>query len=554
MQAPILVLNTNTKRESGRKVQLGNIMAAKSVADIIRTTLGPRAMLKMILDPMGGIVMTNDGNAILREIDVTHPAAKSMIELARTQDEEVGDGTTSVIILAGEMLNLAQPLLQRNMHPRVIVGGYMKALDDILAMLAKLTVNVDTKDKNQILTIVKACLGTKFVSRFGDQIAQMAVDAVTKIVVELDNKKKEIDIKRFARIEKLPGGFLEESKVLDGLMFNKDVVLPGNMKRQITKPRVVLLDMGLEYKKGESQTAIELTKDSDFEKVLQAEEKAIQDMCNNIIRVKPTLVFTEKGCSDLAGHFLAKAGITVIRRVKKTDNDRIARVTGATIVNDPAELTDKDVGTHCGNFEVKKLGDEYFTFLTECKDPKACTIILRGASKDVLNEIERNLHDAMAVVRNIILDPRVLPGGGAVEMALEHMLLEKAKTLDGVQQFPYKAVAQALEVIPRTLVENCGGSTIRLMTDLRGRHAEAKNTNLGIDGNKGVIADMSDLKVFDTFSVKAQTYKTALESAAMLLRIDDIVSGMNKAPKQGGGGGHADHDHDQDTFGDQRDG
>jgi T-complex protein 1 subunit gamma len=442
------------------------------------------------------------------------------------------------------------------MHPRVIVGGYMKALDDILAMLPTLTTTVDTKNKDQILSIVKACLGTKFVSRFGDQIAQMAVDAVSKIVIEsTTGGHKQIDIKRYARIEKLPGGFLEESKVLDGLMFNKDVVLPGNMKRQISKPRIVLLDMGLEYKKGESQTAIELTKESDFEKVLQAEEKAIQDMCNNIIRVKPTLVFTEKGCADLAGHFLAKAGITVIRRVKKTDSDRIARVSGATVVNDPAELKEADVGTACGSFEVKKLGDEYFTFLTECKDPKACTIVLRGASKDVLNEIERNLHDAMAVVRNIILDPRVLPGGGAVEMALEHMLLEKAKSIDGVQQFPYKAVAQALEVIPRTLIENCGGSTIRLMTDLRGRHAEAKNTNLGVDGNKGVIAYLADMKVFDTFSVKAQTYKTALESAAMLLRIDDIVSGMSKGgSKQGGGGSHDGHDHDNETFGDGRDG
>jgi T-complex protein 1 subunit gamma len=268
--APMLVLNTNTKRESGRRAQLANIQAAHAVSDIIRTTLGPQSMLKMILDPMGGIVMTNDGNAILREIDVSHPAAKSMIELSRTQDEEVGDGTTSVIILAGEMLQTAVPFLEEKLHPRVIVGALVKVMDIAEESLSRQAIPVDLDDNAQLLQIVKSTLGTKFVSNFGDQIAQMAIDAVKMITITdtVDAKKKEIDIKRFVRVEKIPGGFLQDSCVLAGLMLNKDVV-DANMARRQQDPRILLLDCPLEYKKGESQTNIEITRESDWEAILK---------------------------------------------------------------------------------------------------------------------------------------------------------------------------------------------------------------------------------------------------------------------------------------------
>lgn len=555
-----MILNTTAKREQGRKAQLGNIQSAKAISDIVRTTLGPRAMLKMLLDPMGGLVMTNDGNAILREIDVTHPAAKSMIELARTQDEEVGDGTTSVIILAGEMLSMAQPLILRNMHPRVIVHSYMRALEDAVQFLEQASVTLDVKNTSQLLNVVKACVGTKFSSRFGDQIASMALTAVQKIAVDiktptgsLEGKvKHEIDIKRFARVEKIPGGFLEESTVLNGVMLNKDVV-SADMKRKQVNPRILLMDCGLEYKKGESPTNLELAKESDFETLLKMEEEAIEKMCKDIIKHRPTLVFTEKGVSDLAQHYLAKAGISVIRRLRKTDNDRIARAVGATIVHEPAEIQDKDIGTGCGLFEIRKIGDEYFTFLVECKDAKACTVVLRGGSKDVLNELERNLQDAMAVARNIMLDPRVVPGGGAVEMAVSKALYDKAKTLDGVQQWPYRAVAQALEVIPRTLIENCGASTIRLMTQLRAEHTDAKKLNIGVDGNKGLLVDMATINVWEPLLVKSQTYKTAIESSVLLLRIDDIVSGVKKGGDAGGAPAPGPEAEDE-TFGDNRDG
>lgn len=557
MSAPVLVLNTNTKRESGRKAQLANIAAAKSVADIIRTTLGPRSMLKMILDPMGGIVMTNDGNAILREIDVSHPAAKSMIELSRTQDEEVGDGTTSVIIMAGELLQVAQPFIERKMHPRVIVGAYIKALDDALDVLDEITINIKQDSptfREDLLDMVRSSLGTKFVSRFGDLVCNLAIDAVLKIVIERENGTKEIDIKRYARVEKIPGGFLEDSVVMQGIMLNKDVV-HAQMKRKIENPRIVLLDCPLEYKKGESQTNIEITQETDWDAVFEMEEKFVRELCDNVIKLKPDIVMTEKGVSDLAQHYLGKAGISVLRRLRKTDNNRVARATGATIVNEPSHLKESDVGTGCGLFEVRKIGDEYFSYLEKCVDPKACTIALRGASKDVLNEIERNLMDAMNVVRNILNDPRVLPGGGATEMALSQALSRKSKSISGVQQWPYKAVANAFEVIPRTLIENCGASTIRLLTALRAEHAaDTSKSTMGVDGNKGVLADMNDLKIFESYSVKSQTIKTAIESATMLLRIDDIVSGMTRG--SGGAVQQAEQDPDEDeaTFGDNRDG
>lgn len=556
----MLVLNTNTQREHGRKAQLVNIVAAKSVSSIIRTTLGPRSMLKMILDPMGGIVMTNDGNAILREVDVSHPAAKSMIELSRAQDEEVGDGTTSVIIISGELLSVAEPFLRRNMHPRIIVGAYMKALEVSLEFITSKCMTLDLNDRDQMLSIVRSTLGTKFVSRFGDLVCNLALDSVKKIAIIRDGRDPEIDIKRYARVEKIPGGYLEQSEVLNGLCLNKDVVHP-RMKRMIKNPRILLLDTPLEYKKMESQANIEVSNEEDWDKILKMEEEYVEGLCKGIIAAKPNLVFTEKGVSDLAQHYLMKAGITVVRRCRKTDNNRIARAVGATIVSRCDEISESNIGTGCGLFEVRKVGDDYFSFLVECKDPKACTILLRGASKDVLSEIERNLADAMHVVRNIITDPRVVPGGGAVEMAVANNLLNVAKSMDGVMQWPFRAVAKAMEVIPRTLIENSGGSTIRVLTDLRAKHASFTGKGMcttGIDGNKGVTIDMNELKVYEPFMVKSQTLKTAIEAAGMLLRIDDIVSGMSK--KNGGGGGTPgpapglDDLQDDGTFGDYRDG
>uniref|UniRef100_A0A8C2CTK1 T-complex protein 1 subunit gamma n=1 Tax=Cyprinus carpio TaxID=7962 RepID=A0A8C2CTK1_CYPCA len=484
MGRPVLVLSQNIKRESGRKVQIGNISATKTIADVIRTCLGPRAMMKMLLDPMGGIVMTNDGNAILREIQVQHPAAKSMIEISRTQDEEVGDGTTSVIILAGEMLSVAEQFLEQQMHPTVVIGAYRQALDDMLNILKDVSTPVDVNNRDMMLKIINSAINTKALSRWSTMACNIALDAVRTVELE-ENGRKEIDIKKYAKVEK---------------------------------------------------TDIEITREEDFARILQMEEEYIQQICEDIIRLKPDLIFTEKGISDLAQHYLMKANITAIRRVRKTDNNRIARACGARIASRTDELREEDVGTGAGLFEVKKIGDEYFTFVTECKDPKACTILLRGASKEILAEVERNLQDAMQVCRNVLLDPHLLPGGGAVEMEVSHRLTERSRAMTGVEQWPYRAVAQALEVIPRTLIQNCGASAIRVLTSLRAKHTQEGNSSWGINGETGTLADMEQLGIWEPLAVKAQTYKTAVETAILLLRIDDIVSGHKKKGEDQAGG------------------
>ncbi|CAH8259517.1 unnamed protein product [Arabidopsis lyrata] len=490
MTAPVLVLKDSLKRESGTKVHHANIQASKSVSDILRTTLGPSSMLKMILDAGGGIVVTNDGNAILREIDVAHPAAKSMIELSRTQDEEVGDGTTSVIVLAGELLHVAESFLEKSYHSTVICQGIL-AYDCYHSTIA---MPIAVNDRATVLGLVKSCIATKFTSKFGDLIADLAIDATTTIGVDLGQGLREVDIKKYIKVEKVPGGQLEDSKVLKGVMFNKDVVAPGKMKRKIVNPQIILLDCPLEYKKGENQTNAELVREEDWEVLLKLEEEYIENICLQILKFKPDLVITEKGLSDLACHYFSKAGVSAIRRLRKTDNNRIAKACGAVIVNRPDELQESDIGTNVGLFEVKKIGDDFFAFIVDCKEPKACTVLLRGPSKDLLNEVERNLQDAMSVSRNIIKNPKLVPGGGATELTVSATLKQKSATIEGIEKWPYEAAAIAFEVIPRTLAQNCGVNVIRTMTTLQGKHANGENAWTGIDGVTGAIADMKEKK------------------------------------------------------------
>lgn len=423
---------------------------------------------------------------------------------------------------------MAEPLLERNFHPTVIVSGYGKALQCCLETLKKISKVTDVNNTHDLKELVTAAIGTKFSGRWGDMLVDMAIDAVRKVVVKRGDYT-EVDVKRYVRIEKIPGGELGDCKVLDGVMFNKDVT-HSKMRRRIENPRVLLLDCPLEYKKGESQTNVEIMNEDDFSQLLRQEEEYIEGICANIIQFKPDIVITEKGVSDLAQHYFLKAGITAFRRLRKTDANRVARAVGATIVNRPDEIQESDIGTNCGLFEVRKIGDEYFAYLEECKDAKACTVLLRGGSKDVLNEIERNLQDAMQVVRNVMFDPRMLPGGGATELALCDALSRTQDDIEGIKKWPYAAIATALEVIPRTLAQNCGSNVIRVLTELRTKQSEGLTT-WGVNGITGEAADMNDLAVFEPYCVKAQTLKTAIESACLILRIDDVVSGTRK--KQG---------------------
>lgn len=524
-----MVMNTNTDRDQGKSAQIANITAAKAVADVIRTTLGPRSMLKMILDPMGGIVMTNDGNCILREIDVSHPAAKSMIELSRTQDEEVGDGTTSVIVLAGEMLHVAIPFMERkNIHPTVVVGAFARALTSALEHMGTIAKKLDQNEKSQIIDIVRATVGTKFTSRFGDLICELAIDAVMAVAIDLGDGKQDIDTKRYCRIERIPGGDFKDCKVLDGIMINKDVV-HAKMERQVKNPKVVCIDGNLDYTKGESQTNIEIENSGDWERYLEIEEEWIKEQCGYIVASGANVVVVEKALSDLAQHHLVKSGISAIRRVRKPDLVRIARATKATVVTRCDLLTAKEVGTNCEMFDIRKIGDEYYSYFEGCKEAKACTLVLRGGSDDVLREMERNLADAIAVAKNLMQDPRIVPGGGATEMALAAHIREEANKLTGVIAWPFRAVADALEVIPRTLIDNCGGQVMRILTQLRAKHADVANATWGVDGCKGTLVDMNEYKIWEPYAVKAQVLKTAIESACMLLRIDDVLSGIASA-------------------------
>jgi T-complex protein 1 subunit gamma len=441
------------------------------------------------------------------------------------------------------------PQLERNIHPVVIIQAFKRALADAISIIEEISTPVDINDDKAMYTLISSSIGTKFVSRWSDLMCDLALRAVRTVTFDQAGGRREVDTKRYARIEKIPGGEIEDSTVLDGVMLNKDITHP-KMRRRIENPRVVLLDCPLEYKKGESQTNIEISKEDDWNRILQIEEEQVKAMCDAIIAVKPDLVITEKGVSDLAQHFFMKANITALRRVRKTDNNRIARAVGATIVNDVRSLTPSDVGTACGLFNIEKFGDEYFTFLTKCKDPKACTILLRGPSKDILNEIERNLHDAMGVARNVVFQPRLSPGGGATEMCVAVGLERRAKAIEGVAQWPYRAIAEAMEVIPRTLIQNAGASPIRVLTELRAKHAafwdskDGAKTNVatngaaptsawGIDGDRGVVADMHEYGVWEPMMVKLQSIKTAVESACLLLRVDDIVAA--KQAKQSGG-------------------
>lgn len=441
---------------------------------------------------------------------------------------------------AGEILAQSLPCLERSIHPVVIISAFKKALAESLSIIESVSKPVNVDDEKEMLALIKTSIGTKFVSRWSDLMCSLALKAV-RTVATIDAQSggsggtRTVDLKRYARVEKVPGGEIESSTVLDGVMINKDVTHP-KMRRRIENPRILLLDCPLEYKKGESQTNIEITKEEDWNRILVIEEEQIKTMCDKIIEQKPDLVITEKGVSDLAQHFLMKHNITAIRRLRKTDNNRIARATGATIVNRLEDLRDSDIGTRCGLFHVEKLGDDYFAFVEKCKEPKACTILLRGPSKDILNEIDRNLADAMSVARNVVFQPLLAPGGGATEMAISVGLTNLAKGMSGVEVGVVRSVAEAMEVIPRTLIQNCGTtSAIKVLTQLRAKHANGEHS-WGVDGEKGGIVDMDQYGLYESAAVKMQTLKTAIESASLLLRVDDVVSARRKRQPGGGEG------------------
>jgi T-complex protein 1 subunit gamma len=506
-------------------VHIHNISGAKAVANIIRTTLGPRSMLKMIIDNQGGIIVTNDGYCVLREIETFHPAAKSLIELSRMQDNEIGDGTTTVVLLSAELLKTAEILLKRKFHPNQIIGGYYKVLNDILFFFEK-NLSFDIKKSNfeDISKIILTSICTKFVGRYSRLICEIAFKAICKINLKFET----LQIKEFIKIEKITGGQIENSRVLSGILIAKDVSHP-KMRRFILNPKILLLDCHVDFKKGESKLSLEITDESKWEDTLKTEENYTIYLCNILKKFNPDVIITEKNLSDLALHYLFKSNISVIRRIRKSDNNRLAKATGSTIVSNIEDIETTDIGTaRC--FSVKKIGEEYYTFITGCKGLSSCTIVLFGSSKDILDEVERNLHDAIGITRSIISIPKITPGGGAVELAISNYLREKSEITKNDSFFIYNSIALALEIIPKILIENCGLSVLNKISKLKAIHSD-NGLCYGIEGKYGKICDMRKIGIMEPSYMKSQIFKTAIENATMIMRVDRILYGLKEKDK-----------------------
>ncbi|KAF9764795.1 T-complex protein 1 subunit gamma [Nosema granulosis] len=491
--------------DNSYQIQAESANAANIISQVIRTCLGPRAMQKMVITKMNSIEVTNDGNSILREIDVSHPSARCLIELARTQDEEVGDGTTSVVILASEILKEMVQVLSKGVHPIKISRELTKHLQKFLEVLEDLA--VETQD---ILSIIRSSINTKICSILRIPLDSIALKAASMILDE-----GVCDIKRNIKVEKIVGA---QCEVVDGIIINKDIIHP-QMRKRIECPRVVILDTPLEYKKNESNTSYEFKKSSDFTKALELEEKQVRGMVDYILGVNPDVVVCEKGVSDLALALLFQNNITAVRRLKKTDSTRLSKATGATIVNRLEDLEEKHVGTYCGLFEYVKYGEEYYCKFSKCKSPKACSVILSGPSRDVLNELERNFYDAVKVAKNILLNPKLVPGGGCVEMNIHNVLKSSSTSKD--EDLVLKGLRNAIKVIPTILLKNSGvynphRQLLVLEEEIK------KNKYSGVDGVSGDVVDMRSV-ILEPITIKKQCFVSAIQSVIQLLRVDGIL-------------------------------
>ncbi|KMV65175.1 T-complex protein 1 subunit gamma [Encephalitozoon cuniculi EcunIII-L] len=497
------------------QIQNESAIAAKTISSVIRTCLGPRAMQKMVLTKINSIELTNDGNAILRELDVAHPSARSLIELAKTQDDEVGDGTTSVVLLAAEILNEMTYILDRDVHPIRICKALGRALEICIKAIDGAAISLDSNEETKI-KIINGSVASKICNILKVPIGSLALEAVKKVYVKEENK---CDLKNNMKVEKVLGGNLMESEVVDGVLINKDIIHP-QMRRVIENPRIVIIESPLEYKKGESQTNYEFSKENDFTRALEIEEEQVREMCERIIGVRPDIVVCEKGISDLALSILFENNITGLRRLKKTDISRLSKVCGARSVSRPEDLEERHVGVSCGLFEYIKYGEEYYCKFSRCAHPKACSVVIRGPTKDILDELERNFMDAVKVAKSIFISPKLCPGGGAVEMAMAHELMQSAGDNE-VEAEVFSRMASALTIIPSILLENSGVfNPLEAITLLEQKHKEG--SFYGVNGTTGEIVDTRDL-VLEPYAVKSQCIKSAVEAVSQLLRIDGII-------------------------------
>jgi len=527
---PVLILKEGSSRTTGREAIRQNIMVARAISEAIKSTLGPKGMDKMLIDSLGDITISNDGATILDEMDVQHPIGKLLVEISKAQDEEVGDGTTTTVVIAGELLAEAEKLLSKNVHPTIIISGYKKALEKAEEVLRKRAIKVDINDIETLKNVAKTAMRGKSVAGARDYLADIAVKAI-KQVAEKRGDKWIVD-RDYVQLLKKQGGSIFDTQLIYGIVIDKEVVHPG-MPRRIKKAKIALINAPLEVEKTEIDAEIRIHDPSQMQAFIEEEEKLLRDMVMKIKRTGANVVIAQKGIDDVAQHFLAKEGILAVRRVKKSDMEKLARATGARIVTSIEDLAPKDLG-EAELVEERKIADEKMVFIEGCKDPKAVSILIRGGLEKAVDEAERSLIDALSVVADVIREPYILPGGGAPEVEVAKELREFATTVGGREQLAIEAFANAVEVIPRTLAENSGYDAIEILMKLRKAHKEEDGWKVGINVFTGDVTDMLNLNVVEPLSVKIQALKSAVEANAMILRIDDIISAGKIETKESG--------------------
>jgi thermosome len=507
-------------------------MAAKTIAEVVKSALGPKGMDKMLVESFGDVTITSDGRTILDKMDIEHPAAKMMVEVAKTQDAEVGDGTTTAVILAGELLGKAEDLINKGVHPTVIVEGYSKAADKALETLANIAIPVKPARKQFMKEVAATSMASKLVSESKEQLAEIAVEAVLNVAQKVgDGYTVDLDD---ITVEKKPGESLTETRLIQGLVLDKEVVHSG-MPKRVEKAKIALLESALEIKKTEFDTKINIERPEQMESFLREEEGMLKAMVEKIVTSGASVVVCQKGIDDMVQHFLARKGVLAIQRAKESDMKKLGKATGGKVVTNLEGLMESDLG-YAGLVEERKIGDDKMTFIEGCKNPRSVAILIRGADKRFLDEAERSVHDALCVVRDVVQEPKIVAGGGAPEMEIARALRGYAETLPGREQLAVRSFGEAVEIVPLTLGENAGLDPVDLLLELRTRHEKGEKW-AGVDVFEGKIKDMRNLKVYEPVSVKKQTIKSATEAATMILRIDDVIaSGKMKAPPMPPGG------------------
>jgi thermosome len=528
---PVLVLKEGTTRNRGKEAQRNNIMAARVIGEVLKTTLGPRGMDKMLVDSLGDITITNDGATILNEIEVEHPAAKMMVEIAKTQDDMVGDGTTTAVVLAGELLKKAEELLEQNIHPTIIVSGYRKAALKAIEVINNVAMPVEIDDRPTLKKVAITSMSSKAIGPAKDHLADMAIDAVRQIV-EQRGDKNIADIDNIQVIKKT-GKSILESQLVKGLVIDKEVVHPG-MPKMVERAKIALLDAALEIEKTEMSAEIRIRDPSQMKAFLDQENKMLQEMVDKIKASGANVVFCQKGIDDMAQHFLAKEGILAGRRVKQSDMEKLARATGGRIITDLGDLKAQDLGI-AGLVEERKLGEDKMIFVEKCKDPRSVAIIIRAGLERMVDEAERAMTDALSVVSDVMETNKIVAGGGAVEIEVAKELRKYATSVGGREQLAIENFADAIEVVPKTLAENGGLEAIDVLVELRSAHEKQDGQYKGVNVFTGKIENMRDKGVVEPLIVKEQAIKSATESAAMILRIDDVIASTK--PKEGPGAG-----------------